>query len=94
MKAKLEFDLDDPDDKRAHLRCVKATDMAIMLWDIRHNMRKRLFNQSEIKFGKFDDSDEAKDHTQMAFESGIELVLDQLNEMFEENGLNMDDLLM
>jgi len=34
MKAKLEFDLDDFDDKMAHNRCVKATDMALVLWEI------------------------------------------------------------
>ena len=35
MKAILEFDLNDPDDTRNHLRCIKATDMAIALWHIR-----------------------------------------------------------
>ncbi len=31
MKATLEFNLNDPDDRREHLRCVKSTDMAIVL---------------------------------------------------------------
>ena len=34
MKAILEFNLDDEDDRMAHLRCVKATDMAIVLFNI------------------------------------------------------------
>jgi hypothetical protein len=34
MKATLSFDLNDPDDRMAHLRCVKATDMASALLDI------------------------------------------------------------
>ena len=42
MKAKLEFDLDNPDDKMAHMRCVKATDMALMLWDIKQKIRSKL----------------------------------------------------
>lgn len=42
MKAKLEFDLDNPDDKMAHMRCVKATDMALMLWDIKQKIRRKL----------------------------------------------------
>jgi len=29
MKATLEFDLNDPDDRMAHFRCVKSLDMAI-----------------------------------------------------------------
>jgi cytidylate kinase len=40
MKATLEFNLDDPDDRRAHMRCVKATDMAISLWEITRIRRK------------------------------------------------------
>lgn len=31
MKATLEFDLDNPDDKMSHFRCVKALDMALAL---------------------------------------------------------------
>ena len=32
MKAILEFNLDEPEDEKAHLRCVKALDMACLLW--------------------------------------------------------------
>jgi hypothetical protein len=41
MKATIEFDLNEPDDIKNHLRCVKATDMALVLWTIYH-MRKEL----------------------------------------------------
>ena len=41
MKAILEFNLTDPDDITSHLRCIKATDMAIALWQIRM-LRKEL----------------------------------------------------
>jgi len=40
MKAILEFNLDDPDDEKAHLRCVKAMDMACLLWDMDQERRK------------------------------------------------------
>ena len=33
MQAELKFNLDEPDDVQAHLRCVKALDMALCLWD-------------------------------------------------------------
>jgi hypothetical protein len=39
-KGILEFDLNDPDDAMAHLRCVKSTDMALSLWDIIYEVRK------------------------------------------------------
>ena len=42
MKAKLKFDLDNPEDKMEHMRCVKATDMALMLWDIKQKIRSKL----------------------------------------------------
>ena len=34
MKATLEFNLDDLDERQAHLRCVNAEKMAFMLWNI------------------------------------------------------------
>lgn len=34
MKAILKFNLDEPEDREAHYRCVKSTDMALSLWDI------------------------------------------------------------
>ena len=41
MEAIIKFDLNDPDDIKDHLRCIKALDMACALWEIR-NMRKEL----------------------------------------------------
>ena len=37
MKATLTFNLDDPDDRMAHLRCVKSLEMAIALFEIKNN---------------------------------------------------------
>lgn len=34
MKAKLEFDLDNHDDVKAHYRATRSLDMALALWDI------------------------------------------------------------
>jgi hypothetical protein len=38
-KAILEFNLDDHDDVKAHLRAVKSTRMAVTLWDIDQHLR-------------------------------------------------------
>jgi len=48
MKAKLKFDLDNPDDKMEHMRCVKATDMALMLWDIKQKIRSKLKYSNDL----------------------------------------------
>ena len=42
MKAFLKFDLDDPQDREAHLRCVKSLDMALVLGDIAEHLRAKI----------------------------------------------------
>ena len=46
MKAVIEFDLDDADDRQAHLRCIKALDMSIAIWNVVHNNKH--LNDAEI----------------------------------------------
>ena len=47
MKAILEFNLDDLEDERAHLRAIKALDMALVLWEINYNTKKKIYNRIE-----------------------------------------------
>ena len=49
MKAILEFDLNEHDDQVAHLRAIKALDMALVLWDMDQYLR------GLIKHGDLDD---------------------------------------
>ena len=42
MKAKLVFDLNDPDDRIQHQRMLKSTDMQIALWDISQELRSKV----------------------------------------------------
>lgn len=39
MKAVLQFNLDDADDRVAHLRCVKSLDIALAMWDFASKIR-------------------------------------------------------
>ena len=48
-KATLEYDLNDYDDKMAHKRAIKSTDLALALWEIQINLRKRLERELESK---------------------------------------------
>jgi len=50
MKATLEFNLDDFDDKRAHLRAVKSIDMALALWNIGDRLRTIEKHDEDKKF--------------------------------------------
>lgn len=82
MEAILKFNLDDFDDRIAHTRCVKALDMALALWEIRYNFRKNCENYLEH-------TDKEMDKYEV-----LEFLMDKLNDVFEENNINVDDLII
>lgn len=76
----LKFDLNDFDDRIAHLRAVKSLDMALALWSIIHNTKKNLewsFESQEI------DKYEA-----------LDLVYEKIHEILDEHNINIDDLIV
>ena len=78
-KGILEFDLNDPDDVKAHLRCVKSMSMAIALWEITHNTKKELEWSMEGKeMDKYD---------------ALELVYEKIYEILNDNNIKLDDLM-
>ncbi len=79
MKAILEFDLDNPDDKMSHLRCVKATEMMITLWEIDQHLR------SLTKYAPDTTSDETYDE--------LVKVRGRLHEIMDENGISFEGLI-
>jgi DNA polymerase I-like protein with 3'-5' exonuclease and polymerase domains len=76
MKAKIIFKL--PKESKEHLRCVKATDMASVLWEFARNSKKGL--EWELESKKRD-----------SFET-LELVFERFYELMESNGVNIDEL--
>lgn len=48
MKATLTFDLDDADDRMAHLRAVQSLEIAIVLWHILYNSKKTMENKTGL----------------------------------------------
>jgi len=77
-KAILEYDLNDHDDKKAHLRAVKSLDMALALWDILHNTKKGLEWSLEGKeVDKYD---------------ALELVYEKIYSIIDEHGIIIGDL--
>lgn len=65
MKASLEFNLDDPEDSMAHLRCVKALDLCLVLWDLLASMRSTI---------KYSDDDAAVKVAEVARTQLLELM--------------------
>lgn len=78
-KAKLEYDLNEPDDIMAHKRAVKSLDLALALWTITHNTKKSLEWSMEGKeMDKYDT---------------LELVYEKIHEIISEYHINLDDLI-
>lgn len=81
MVAKLEFDLNDVDDRMEHLRCVKSTDMAIVLFEIAHNLKRQLEHRFESQPQPRDEFD------------GLEEVFREIRNLLEDNNINIDELI-
>lgn len=79
-KATLEFNLNDPDDSRAHMMAVKSLDMALVLWEMAHNTKKSIHNQ--IEFNKLDAYD------------AVDKVFEKLWEEMNDHGINLDNLII
>ena len=84
MKAILEFYLDDHDDVMAHKRCIKALDMALVIWEFAHNSKKTIESQVEgcIKIDK-----------NFSHYDVLDMIFNRFNEICEEEDINIDNLL-
>lgn len=78
-KAIIEYNLNDIDDVNAHKRAIKSLDLALALWEITHNTKKKLEWSME---GKEMDKYEA-----------VELVYEKINEILSEHNIDLDDLI-
>ena len=79
MKAVLKFNLEFPDEQKAHLRCVKSTNMAIVLFDLLCNARKSIAHDHQ------DASDD--------FMEGVEVVMEHIGKLCDDNNINIDELI-
>ena len=61
MKAILEYDLNNPDDRKAHMRAVKSDDMYFVLFQITSNLRRRLEHKFESQGYIEDEIDELEE---------------------------------
>jgi len=78
-QATLNFDLNDPDDNMAFMRCAKSTDMALSIWEFAHNTKKSF--QRDLS-----ESDDK------AYEL-LDKVYDRFWEILNDNGVKIDDLI-
>jgi hypothetical protein len=77
MRAILEFNLDEIEDKENFDKCMRATDLCLLLWNFDQYLR------SQIKYNNSLSSEECKAH---------EKVREKLNDMIQDASLNLDNL--
>ena len=78
-QAQLIFNLDDSSDQIAHMRAVKALDMALTLWDMEQYLR------SETKY--------ASDLMPIEVYSTLRAVRLKLGEIMSKHSIDIDELL-
>jgi hypothetical protein len=81
MKAVLEFDLNDLEDRMSHMRCVKSLDMSIVLFELTINLKKKLENRFENEPQERDEFD------------GIDETFREIHNLLDKHGINIDELI-
>lgn len=79
MKAILEFNVDDPCDEKAHMRCVKSLHMALALYGIKEVMRGL--------WGSFEE--ESKNPADVK----LELFYQKFADVFERYNIDVNELI-
>jgi len=79
MKATIEYNLDDADDKHEYYLHNKADDMAMFIWELASNAKKGLEYDIEAK-GKMSNYDT------------LDMVFEKIHEMLNEYDINVDRL--
>lgn len=77
--ATLTFDLNDPDDALNHERCIKSTDMALVLWEVYYNSWRGI--EHKIDSGEIKHPQEALDAYREAIGNEMDrhgIVIDKL----------------
>lgn len=77
MEAIIQFNLNEANEREAHLRCVKALDMALTLNDVAHLQR------SYLKYQNLSNEEEAI----------ATKIFTDINTLFEANNISLDELL-
>lgn len=77
VKGKITFDMSDPNDRKAYLRCFKSLDMALVIWQFTHNTKREFENNTM---------------SSEDFYAGVEQTFEKFNKLLEEYRLDVDEL--
>jgi hypothetical protein len=79
LKAILEYDLDNPDDREAHLRAIKSLDMASVIFEFQINSRKRIAQKIyDNKDGNI---------------TSLDIIYNEFFELLENHNININELI-
>jgi len=84
-KATLEFDLNDPEDRREFELVNKSRDIALALWEIVHNTKKSVEWKIEAAINEPNTGDGIDAY------DGIEEVYEAIYEILNDRGIKIDD---
>ena len=84
-KAILEFDLTDGDDRMEHLRAIKSTDLALVIWQLVYNTKKDIIRELE--------AEEFKGGVDHDYDL-LDKVFEKIRELIDEHGIIIDDLIV
>jgi hypothetical protein len=77
MECVIKFDLNNPESRMDHLRCTKSLDMALVLWEIQYNL-KRKFEYQEMSSESWEK---------------VEEVFEEINGLLESHDIRVDRLI-
>ena len=81
--ALLKYDLTDPDDQIEFNRACAALDLSVAVWEIVHNLKKRVERELESKESSTDQEFEVLDN-----------VFAKIHELLNDRGINIDKLIV
>jgi len=79
MKATFVFDMNDPEDMMDHKRMSNALGMALVLWELKVNVKKKM--------------EYVLDTDNLSGQETLDRVFEMIGELMEDQGLNMENLI-
>jgi hypothetical protein len=82
MKATFEFDMSDPEDEMDHKRMSNALGMALVLWELKNNVKR-----------KMEDIIDSSDIQPLSGQDTLDKMFEIIDELMEDEGININNLI-
>jgi hypothetical protein len=82
MKATFVFDMNDPEDMMDHKRMSHSLGMALVLWELKNNMKR-----------KMEDIIDSSDIQPLSGQDTLDKMFEIIDELMEDQGININNLI-